>query len=134
MAMIEKSVSNLMTSIEPSQAFDAVLEVRFRQCPGHRKIQDKEYALCAKATNKDIEKSTVFNCCFLPGRRVVMSMIFDGGYWPNSICPGCGSWTASSVDGEIQWYVLQDSLRKSFKAHRAQSKLPDVVSTSFLLV
>lgn len=39
-----------------SQAFDSILEIRFRQLPGHRKIKHKEYALRANVINRDVDR------------------------------------------------------------------------------
>lgn len=101
------------TMMITSKAFDAVLEVRFRQCPGHRKIQHKEYALRVKSTNRDIDRSTAFNCTFLPGRHLDMSMIFDDGSGSLSSCPGCKTVTAKTdeeLNLQVQWYVFGDHL------------------------
>lgn len=89
-----------------SKAFEAVLEVRFRKLPGHRKIKQREYALRAKALDRDLEQSLAFNRCFLPGQRVDMSMIFDGGLGALSSCPGCKlvtSKTEKELDSQVQW-------------------------------
>ena len=74
---------------DTSQAFEAVLEIRFRQLPGHRKIKQREYALRNNALERDVEKSLAFTRCFLPGKRIDMSMIFDGSIGGRSACPGC---------------------------------------------
>ncbi len=89
-----------------SKAFEAVLEVRFRQLPGHRKIKQKEYALQANAVERDVEQSLAFNRCFLPGRRIHMSMIFDGRFGGWSSCPGCKSVvpkTEEELESQTQW-------------------------------
>ena len=39
-----------------SKAFESSLEVRFRGLPGHRKIEQKEYALRANVINKDVDR------------------------------------------------------------------------------
>ena len=70
-----------------NQVFDAVLEVRFRQCPGHRKITQKEYALQSKTQTEDIERTVDFRRCFYPGRRVEMFMVFVRIYTWISVCP-----------------------------------------------
>lgn len=88
------------------EAFEAVLEVRFRRVPGHRKIKRKEYALRSNMLNKDVEDSHAFNRCFFPGRRIDMSMIFDGESGASSSCPGCMNITEKSkeeLDTQIQW-------------------------------
>ncbi|KAF6235175.1 hypothetical protein HO173_006804 [Letharia columbiana] len=43
------------------EAFEAVLEVRFRQLPGHRKIRQGEYALQASSWKRDVERSLALN-------------------------------------------------------------------------
>lgn len=73
------------------KAFESVLEIQFRQRPGHQKIKQKEYALRSKNLNRDIEQSNIFDRCFLPGQRIDMSMIFhETLHRYSSSCPGCG--------------------------------------------
>ena len=88
------------------KAFEAVLEVRFRNLPGHRKIKQREYALRTNTFDRDLEQSLPFNRCFLPGQRIDMSMIFDGGFGGLSSCPGCKlvtSKTKEELDSQLQW-------------------------------
>ena len=90
-----------------NQAFDAVLEVRFRQCPGHRKIARKEYALRSRTQKKNIERIVDFRRCLFPGQRVEMSMIFERDFFDMSVCPGCKIPAPESEDyqePEIEWY------------------------------
>lgn len=87
------------------EAFEAVLEVRFRQLPGHRKIKQREYALRNNALQRDVEKSLAFTRCFLPGKRIDMSMVFDGSIGGRSSCPGCQlvtSKTEEGLDSQVQ--------------------------------
>ncbi|KAL9076327.1 MAG: hypothetical protein Q9161_001043 [Pseudevernia consocians] len=88
------------------EAFEAVLEVRFRQLPGHRKVQRKEYTLLANSSKKDIGPSLAFTRCFLPGQRIHMSMMFDNGSKGLDSCPGCKLATSGSeeeFDSQVQW-------------------------------
>ena len=88
------------------KAFEAVLEIRFRQLPGHRKIKQREYALRANSLERDLEQSLAFNRCFLPGQRIDMSMVFDGGSHGLSSCPGCKLVTFKTeelLDSQVQW-------------------------------
>ncbi len=90
-----------------NQVFEAVLEARFRQCPGHQKVTRKEYALRSNTQNKDIERSVDFRRCFLPGRRVVMSMIFERRLLEASVCPGCNLPSPEreeNGESDIEWY------------------------------
>ena len=67
---------------------EAVLVARFRNVPGERKVRSKEYALQDHITQKDLDRSALFESCFLPGRRVDMSMIFTQSH-SSITCPGC---------------------------------------------
>lgn len=86
------------------KAFESILEVRFRQLPGHRKIKRKEYALRSNVINKDVDTSTsiAFNRCFLPGQRYDMSMIFNAAHAQNS-CPACLLDTEEASDARVKW-------------------------------
>ena len=95
-----------MIKSNASQAFEAVLEVRFRTLPGHRKIKQREYALRAKSLKRDIGPFLAFNRCFLPGQRIDMSMIFDDDTGSLSSCPGCHMVTSTSENEhntQVQW-------------------------------
>ena len=84
------------------KAFEAILEVRFRELPGHRKVIQKEYALRSKFINKDVDSSIAFNRCFLPGRYYDMSMIFNAKPSQNS-CPACLLDTGEASDALVEW-------------------------------
>ena len=95
-----------LNTILNGQAFDAVLEVRFRQLPGHRKIKQKQYVLRADAMKKDLEPSVAFRNSFLPGQRIDMSMIFDSRSGGISSCPGCKlatNKTEEDLDSQTKW-------------------------------
>ena len=89
----------------PFKAFESILEVRFRQLPGHRKIKQKEYALRSNINNKDIDYSTSFNRCFLPGQHYDMSMIFNAARAQNS-CPACLLDTGEASDARVKWWGI----------------------------
>ena len=90
-----------------NKVFDAVFEARFRQCPGHRKIIGKEYALRSNIHRKDIERTVDFRRCFLPGLHVDMSMIFVRSPLKCDVCPGCNFPSPESQEcrlSDIEWY------------------------------
>ena len=90
-----------------NQVFDAVLEARFRQCPGHRKITRKEYSLRFDTQTKEIERTIDFRRSFLPGRRVEMSMVFEASRLKFNICPGCNLRCPESQEFQMsgtEWY------------------------------
>ncbi|KAL9091226.1 MAG: hypothetical protein Q9159_001521 [Coniocarpon cinnabarinum] len=76
------------------EAFDAVLEVRFRNLPGHRKIVNKEFALLNGSNHRDLDRSQAFEGSLVPGQQLLMDMMFDArapsGYRQKE-CPSCGS-------------------------------------------
>ena len=84
------------------KTFGAVLESRFQQLPGHRKIKRKEYALRSNCLGKDVDTSIAFNRCFLPGQRYDMSMIFNSGH-PQNSCPACYLDTRDASDVLVEW-------------------------------
>jgi len=69
-------------------AFHSVLEVRFRNMPGHRKLKQRRYALQAGGTGRDVELSRPWQNAFLPSQRIEMSFIFEDRSGGNT-CPGC---------------------------------------------
>lgn len=85
-----------------SKAFESILEVRFRQLPGHRKVKRKEYTLQSNIINKDVDDSVPFNRCFLPGQHYDMSMVFNAARAQNS-CPACLLGTGATSDSRVKW-------------------------------
>lgn len=69
---------------------ESVLEARFRNIPGERKITRREYVLQDRSSQLDIERSASFESSFLPGRKIDMSMVFKQGPSTGASCPGCG--------------------------------------------
>jgi hypothetical protein len=74
--------------IDSWDAFHSVLEVRFRNMPGHRKLKQRRYALQVGGTGRDVELSRPWQNAFLPGQRIEMSFIFEDRSGGNT-CPGC---------------------------------------------
>jgi ankyrin repeat protein len=68
---------------------ESVLEARFHNIPGQYKIKRREYALQDRSSQLDIQRSASFESCFLPGRKVDMSMVFKQGHSMGAYCPGC---------------------------------------------
>jgi hypothetical protein len=92
--------------INSLEAFQAVMEVRFRHVPGLKKFQRREYLLQEPGSKRKLNLQAPWESVFLPGRRVVMSMIFQTPQISMSSCPGCQTENAASFDdpqSEVQW-------------------------------
>ncbi|KAK2746670.1 hypothetical protein FQN57_003014 [Myotisia sp. PD_48] len=75
--------------INSLEAFQAVMEARFKHVPGLQKIRKMEYAMKESGSNRRLNLQAPWESVFLPGRTVNMSMVF----WSPSTsltCPGCG--------------------------------------------
>jgi hypothetical protein len=87
-------------------AFNAVLEIRFREMQGFKKVKQKQYGLQDKATKRDIEQTRPWQRAFLPGQRIEMSFLFDAqnnqGGVGDVTCPGCQTISLNPTDTEIQ--------------------------------
>lgn len=82
------------------------MEVRFRHVPGLKKVQNNEYALQESSSKRKLNLRLPWDSVFLPGRKVVMSMVFQRPEMSMSSCPGCGTeneMETSKADSEIQW-------------------------------
>jgi hypothetical protein len=85
-------------------AFDSVLEVRFRNIQGYRKIVDKDFVLQESVTKREISRGLPWEGAFLPGQRIVMSIVFkDGPESSHARCPGCQLTCGSYSEFGIQW-------------------------------
>ena len=77
-----------LQTINSWEAFDAIMEVRFRELHGYRKILNKEYALQDSRTGRDISRQRPWDGAIVNGQQLHMGMIFKSETFPHS-CPGC---------------------------------------------
>lgn len=92
-----------MQFITSWEAFDAVLDQRFRNIPGHSKILSKEYILQDHASRRDIAFHQQWEGTFLPGQRIDMSIVFDNLWEQTLSCPRCQHIDGQHSNGETQW-------------------------------
>jgi hypothetical protein len=94
--------------ISSFDAFQAVMEVRFRHVPGLKKVQNVEYAIQESSSKRKLDLTAPWDSIFLPGRKVNMSTVFRRPQTSMSSCPGCQTENKiedSNKGSEIQWYV-----------------------------
>ncbi|CAO2654749.1 Nn.00g114820.m01.CDS01 [Neocucurbitaria sp. VM-36] len=89
------------------EAFNAILEVRFRDIQGYSKIKQRKYGLQDRSTGRDILQTRRWDGAFLPGQRVEMSLLFEtkGGTVSDDahvFCPGCQATSAGGNEADIQ--------------------------------
>jgi hypothetical protein len=89
-------------------AFDAVLELRFRDVHGFAKVCKKEYILQERATGREIDRSRCWKRSFLPGQRIDMSLIFKREVTRSqrsmaANCPKCQLTSDKPTNMDIQW-------------------------------
>ncbi|KAL8917160.1 MAG: hypothetical protein Q9208_008129 [Pyrenodesmia sp. 3 TL-2023] len=89
--------------IETFEIFQSVLEMRFDQLPGHRKVQRKEYALHANQSKQEIDTAVAFRRWFRPGQDIDMSMVFNSVATQNTSCPGCKLRRTETSDSNVKW-------------------------------
>lgn len=92
--------------IDSFEAFRAVLEVRFRHVAGLKKVQRNEYSMQELGGKRRLNLQAPWDSVFLPGRKVIMSMVFQAPQTSRSSCPGCQTENKLSNDDsqkEIQW-------------------------------
>jgi hypothetical protein len=85
------------------EVLESVLVARFRNIPGERKIRDKEYVLSDRGSHQDMERSCSFSTCFLPGRRIDMSMISNQVSAFDTVCPGCKTIPSEGNSVPVTW-------------------------------
>lgn len=82
---------------------ESVLEARFKDMPGERKIKVKKYALWDHNLQRDIVRSDRFESCFFPGRRIDMCILFENPPSPRTSCPNCHWDSCESYGGGSKW-------------------------------
>ena len=93
-------------------AFDANMEVQFRDKQGHRMVQQKQYVLHESSANRDIERRFPWEAEFLPGQRVVVCMLFID-YTELDSCPNCYYAVENMNESDIKWYGSEHYFSKS---------------------
>lgn len=89
--------------------FQAVLEARFQNVPGLKKVKSLEYAVQDVASKSKVDLTRPWESIFRPGRRVNMSMVFQQNQAQSSSCPGCHSENAVAgnlTNDDVQWLVI----------------------------
>ena len=97
------------------EAFRAVMENRFLNMQGFRKIQQRKYGLQDRATKRAIEQTLPWQGAFLPGQRVEMAIDFridkaEDSNGTSMTCPGCQTPSNDAGDTDVQcqncliWY------------------------------
>jgi hypothetical protein len=92
--------------INSFEAFQAIMEVRFRHVPGLKKVQNSEYLLHEFNSKRELNLRAPWESVFLPGRKVNMSMVFQRPQASLSSCPGCQTENETereATDKEIKW-------------------------------
>ena len=88
------------------EAFHAIMEHRFSNLQGFRKIQQRKYGLQDRATRREIEQTRPWQRAFLPGQRVEMAFIFQSGEQDDAnatdtTCPGCQTPSNDTSDTDV---------------------------------
>ncbi|CAN9225294.1 unnamed protein product [Alternaria alternata] len=89
------------------EAFNSVLEIRFKGLPGHQKMAQRDYSLQIGGTGREINQSRPWQSAILPGQRVQMSFIFyqitsDDVALNSTACPGCRHPSKNSTEIDRQ--------------------------------
>lgn len=88
----------------PTQAFIAVLKIRFKDI-GLHKIVSGEFALEDSRIKRSLQLTKPWATIFRPGQQINMSMVYRVEGAPTSRCPGCGKENAGSDLEDTEWYI-----------------------------
>lgn len=87
------------------EAFEDVLEHRFRGVQGHDMVSRKAWVIQELATCRDISRKTPWSAAFLPGQKVGMDLLF----WKQEVasetltCPRCKTPFPGGYDRGVKW-------------------------------
>jgi len=94
------------------EAFEDVLEHRFRGLQGHNMVLQKDWIIQELSTCRDISRNTPWAAAFLPGQKVGMDLVFrkqaviempDG----TTSCPSCKAPSKSDYGRGVKWRVYR---------------------------
>ena len=87
------------------EAFDSVLQSRFRGLQGYELVRKRRYVMQDSATMRTVDQRGPWEASFLPGQKVLMSMLFeDAEKYRRNCCPNCQTPSLDPQDSETQWF------------------------------
>ena len=97
-----------LKTITSWEAFEFILNDRFKGKKGHHRIRRKLYYLQERATCRDVDRSMDWEGTFLPHQRVDMSLMCTEALESNdkrslSSCPWCHTISTSGTSVQVQW-------------------------------
>lgn len=66
-------------------------------------VLNKEYVIQESATRREINRSTPWEASFLPGQKIVMSMLFNESAGSTTSCPRCKLSSDEPQTSDVQW-------------------------------
>ncbi|KAF2263666.1 hypothetical protein CC78DRAFT_617451 [Lojkania enalia] len=81
--------------------FETILKVQFKRVPGIKKIAAGEYYLRDAFRTEEITRSMSVDSVFVPGRKLIMGMVFSASNIPK-LCPKCFSSVESAIGGNLE--------------------------------
>jgi hypothetical protein len=92
------------------EAFEDVLEHRFRGLQGHNMVRDRLWVIQEVATYRDISREIPWETAFLPGQRVGMDLIFrkqalSEEETGTTSCPNCKAPSTGRHNFGVKWSV-----------------------------
>ncbi|KAL9109190.1 MAG: hypothetical protein Q9227_006115 [Pyrenula ochraceoflavens] len=85
------------------EAFEAVLELQFKNFDDSGIIQDRQYILLEHTNKQEIIRSRPFEDVFLPGKKILMSVVLENEAIQEPSCPRCEAALRSREESEVQW-------------------------------
>jgi hypothetical protein len=100
-----------MQFISSWDAFDAVLQWRFKNVQGYKKVQNKDYVFHDQISKREISRKRPWDGAFRPGQKVTMSLVFfrkrgrseKQKTEVSTSCPNCQNVSENSQDMEVEW-------------------------------
>lgn len=100
----ERLLSHLERGLIRSwEAFEFGLEDQFRNVQGYKMVQNKAYVIQHPSTRRDIDQSLPWETSFLPGQKVVMSMLFTEEGGSTTSCPRCQTSSEEQQTSDVLW-------------------------------
>lgn len=100
-----------LKTITSWEAFEFILNQRFKGKKGARRVQRKLYSLQEDITHREVDWSMPWESAFLPYQRVNMSLMCKEaeaeitGEKAGSSCPFCHTPSDGETGVEVEWYV-----------------------------
>jgi hypothetical protein len=133
-AILDDALGNIhpiyLDLVDSWKIFDDIMARKFEDLPGEAKVARRQYVLEDEQTNQQLDRTRNWKACFRPGRRVLMSMIFEELFISEQACPSCGAHSSGPTDSLVTCNECGLQYRRITEVEHIKPNIEDLVMDS----